>query len=70
MKGQGPNIIGRDLITASKLKWSSVHELRGLYIVVVLGKHSEVFKDELGCITHVQAKFQIDDSAEPRFMKA
>ena len=28
---------------------------------------SEVFKDELVCITDVEAKFQIDDSVEPRF---
>ena len=36
----------------------------------MLEKHSEVFKDELGCITDVEAKFQIDDSVEPRFLKA
>ena len=36
----------------------------------MLGKHSEVFNDELGCITEVEAKFQIDDSVEPRFLKA
>ena len=36
----------------------------------MLEKHSEVFRDELGCITDVEAKFQIDDSVEPRFLKA
>ena len=70
VKGQGPNIIGRDSITALKLKWSSVHQLKGLDIATVLEKHSEVFKDELGCITDVEAKFQIDDSVKPRFLKA
>ena len=29
-----------------------------------------MFKDELGCITEVEAQFQIDDSVEPRFLKA
>ena len=70
MKGQGPNILGRDSITALKLKWSSVHQLKGLDIATVLEKHSELFKDELRCITDVEAKFQIDDSVEPRFLKA
>ena len=68
MKGQGPDIIGRDSITSLKLKWSSVHHLKSLDLATVLDKHSEVFKDELGCITDVEAKFQIDDSV--RFLKA
>ena len=70
MKGQGPNILGRDSITALKLRWSSVHQLKGLDIATVLEKHYEVFKDELGCITDVEAKFQIYDSVKPRFLKA
>ena len=67
VKGQGPNILGRDSITTLKLKWISVHQLKRLYIATVLGKHSEVFKDALGCITDVEAKFQ---TVEPRFLKA
>ena len=39
------------LITALKLKWSSVYLLKGLDIATVLEKHSEVFNDELECIT-------------------
>ena len=70
VKGQGPNILGRDSITALKLKWCSVHLLKGLDLVDVLEKHSEVFKDEFGCINDVEVKFQIDDSVEPRFLKA
>ena len=70
VKGQGPNILGHDPITALKLKWSSVHQLKGFDLATVLDKHSEVFKDELGCITDVEAKFQIYDSVEPRFLKA
>ena len=58
VKGHGTNIIGRDSITALKLKWSSVHQLKGLDIATVLDKYSAVFKDELGCITDVDAKFQ------------
>ena len=49
VKGQGPNILGRDSITALKLKWRSVHQLKSLDLAAVLGKHSEVFKDEFGC---------------------
>ena len=70
MKGQGPNILGRDSITALKFKWGSVHQLKCLNMATVLEKHSEVFKDQLGCITNVEAKFQVDDSVEPMFLKA
>ena len=70
VKGQAPNILSRDSITALKLKWSSVHQLKGLDLATVLDKHSEVFKDELGCITDVEAKFLIDDSVDQRFLKA
>ena len=47
VKGQGPNILGRDSITALKLKWSSVHQLKRLDIANVLEKHSEVNSDVL-----------------------
>ena len=30
VKGQGPNIIGCDSITALKLKWSSIYQLKDL----------------------------------------
>ena len=36
----------------------------------MLEKHFEVFKDKLGCISDEEAKFQIDDSVESRFLKA
>ena len=29
-----------------------------------------MFRDELGCIIDREAKFNIDDSVEPRFLKA
>ena len=75
VKGQCPHIHGRDSITASNLNWSSVQQLKGLDIAIVLGKHFELLKqslewkskDELGCITDVEAKFQIVHSVEPRF---
>ena len=59
VKGQGPNILGRDSITALKLKWSRVHQLKGRDIATVLGKHSEVLKDKLGCITEVEHRSRL-----------
>ena len=32
VKGQGPNIIGRDSTTALKMKWSSVHQVLRVWI--------------------------------------
>ena len=39
VNGQGPNILGRDSITALKLKWSSVHLLKGLDLAAVLAEN-------------------------------
>ena len=64
----GPNILGRDGITALKLQWSNIHQLVTLY--TVLDKHSAVFGDDLGAIDGVQASFNIDPSVQPRFLKA
>ena len=52
------------------VKWSSAHQLKGFDLAVVLGNHSEVLKNKLGCITDVEIKSQTNDSAKPRFIKA
>ena len=36
----------------------------------ILRKHTNLFSDEIGLITGVQATFNIDPSVIPRFMKA
>ena len=52
----GPNLLGRDGIVALKLKWSSVHQLQqSSTIEAILKKHKDMFSDELGLITGVQA---------------
>ena len=67
----GPNILGRDGITALKLQWSNIHQLQELVTLdTVLDKHSAVFGDDLGAIDGVQASFNIDPSVQPRFLKA
>ena len=57
----GPNLLGRDGIVALKLTWSSVHQLQQASVLeAILKKHTNVFSDELGLITGVQATFNID----------
>ena len=71
VESDGSNLLGRDGIIALKLKWSSVHQLQqSSTIEAILKKHNDVFSDELGLITGVQATFNIDPSVKPRFMKA
>ena len=71
VESDGPNLLGRDGIVALKLKWSSVHQLQQASMLdAILKKHTNVFSDELGLITGVQATFNIDPSVKPRFMKA
>ena len=71
VKSDGPNLLGRDGIVALKLKLSSVHQLQQASThEAILKKHNDVISDELGLINGVQATFNIDPSAKPRFMKA
>ena len=70
VESDGPNLLGRDGIAALKLKWSSVHKLQQARTLdAILKKHTNVFSDELGLITGVQATFNIDTSVKPRFIR-
>ena len=73
MKGDGPTLLGRDLLTKLTLNvdWSSLHcvQVREA-LSKVLDKHSAVFNNELGKAKDYVATLQVDPTVELKFYKA
>jgi len=62
VKGQGPSLLGRD--------WSTMLNVSTTPYQAILDRHSAVFKEEMGRIKAVQAKFYIKPGSTPRFYRA
>ena len=70
--GSGPSLLGRDWLQEIQLDWRAIHHVQrapptGLQ--KILDQHTDVFKDELGCVKGVQASITIESQAQPRFCK-
>ena len=66
VEGNGPSLLGRDLIREfSVMKISE----RNLTVQDVLSKHEEVFKKELGTLKGAKAKIHVPEGATPRYFK-
>ena len=69
--GKGPNLLGRDWLSALCLDWKTIFSVgKSLTLQQVLDEHSEVFEEGLGELRDVEAKIHIDKDAKPRFHKA
>lgn len=72
-EGDGPNLMGRDLIHTFRVSLSNVYNVacntEG-QLEEVLTKYSEVFNGELGTIKGYKAKLHVDPAAQPKFFKA
>ena len=70
--GAGPSLLGRDWLKEIRLDWRALHHLQAApptKLQDILDGHSDVFKDELGCVKDVTATIVIDSEAQPRFCK-
>ncbi len=73
VKGEGPNLLGRNWLKAIQLDWRAIfrlqmsqqQELNGL-----LSRHGEVFKGELGTLVGTTTKIYVEPEAKPRYFKA
>ena len=70
VKGQGPSLLGRDWLREIKLDWSTMLNVSTTPYQAILDRHSAVFKEEMGHIKGVQAKFNIKPGSTPRFYHA
>ncbi|XP_039862929.1 uncharacterized protein LOC120718450 [Simochromis diagramma] len=67
VKGEGPSLLGRDLLQKSRLNWREIR-----YVTVIaelLGKYADVFKNESGTLRGTTVKLCVDPFARPRFFK-
>ena len=74
VKGNGQTLLGRDWLKQLKINWGQVKKLNGLLahtpiLDIVLRKHDDVLKNELGTFTGTKAKIVLDTNAVPLFNK-
>ena len=71
VKGDGPNLMGRDWLARFIVDWHSIHQLQSPNkINNLLTKFENIFKDELGTVKEVKAHIQLNQNSEPKFHKA
>ena len=70
VKGTGPNLFGRDWMSAIRLDWSQIHSVRSTTsLELVLQKHSAVFRDEVGLMKTVKATLHVKPDVQPRYFR-
>ena len=76
IRGDGPNLFGRDWLKVIRINWSEIFKVEAKQQVKnhglqrVLEANKEVFQDELGTLHGMEAKIYVDEKATPRYFKA
>ena len=71
VKGNGPNLMGRDWLARFQVDWHSIHQLQSPNkLNNLLTKFENIFTDELGTVKNVKAHIQLNQNSEPKFHKA
>ena len=71
VEGEGPNLMGRNWLRELKVTLEGVHSLEeSTALKDILGKHSKVFSNELGCLQGTNIKLHTDSQVNPKFHKA
>ena len=72
--GGGPNLLGRDLVTALDANLQDLKQIRSLNLSsplqVLLDKHSTLFSKQLGCFNGPPVSLAVKDNAAPKFHRA
>ena len=70
--GEGPNLMGRDLLTSLEVTWegriANISE-HSQALKDVLDKHASVFTEELGCLQGQKVHLHINTTVTPKFCK-
>lgn len=71
VEGEGPSLLGRDLLQKIHLNWGQIWgEIKHTTVVQdIIGKYADVFKEELGTLRGTTVKLCVDPKAQPRFFK-
>ena len=70
VKGDGSSLLGRNRLQSLRLDRNVIHHMTDIPLKEALGKHVEVFKDELGMFRDYRVKIDIDPAVRPRFCRA
>ena len=76
IRGQGPNLFGRDWLRIIKVNWDQVfkveeqQQVHNPRLQQVLEENQDVFKEELGTLNGMEAKIYVDEKSSPRYLKA
>ena len=71
VQGDGPSLMGRDVLQKIKLDWSSICTITSPKKAQrILDKFSDVFEEGLGEMNTFTASLQLKPGATPRFVKA
>ena len=69
--GDGPSLLGRDWLNHINLDWPRLNHVQATSACQqILDKHDSIFKDELGTVQGVTAKFHINPDAQLNFFKS
>ena len=68
LKGNRPNLFGRNWLKNIKLNWGSIEKI-SCDLNSMLSRHQSVFKDELGTMQGVKAKLFVKPESKPKFFK-
>ena len=79
VKGNVPNLMGRDWLSKLRLQWSElfpldvrVQKLEGVAepVARLIKQFPEVFTDELGCLKNFEVRIPLPEGTTPKFFKA
>ena len=68
LKGNGPDLFGRNWLKNIKLNWGSIKKI-SCDLDSMLSRHQSVFKDELGTMQGVKAKLFVEPESKLKFFK-
>ena len=70
VKGDGASLFGCNWLQRIKLNWSVIHSVsNNLEVDVLLQKHQQLFREELGTLKGVEAQIHFPPNTQPRYFK-
>ena len=71
--GNGPTLLGRDVLSKIQINWSSVYRIfttdTSNRLSEVKSRYKGLFSEKLGKLTGFKAKIHVNDNATPKFFK-
>ena len=68
IKGNGPNLLGRNWLPYIQIDWKSIHVVSNDKLQNILAKHQNVFGEGLGHLREYRAKIRVEQEAVPKFI--